>query len=153
MNRDFILRELHGGLWHTTHPDRFRHILSRGAITPEPDISNSERWKASAGPEFYPYVRTLGGVSLFDFDKFDSESYSEKFPSSSWYEFVPFRETWGCAAWIEIDRARAAHKFVSATDLVARWNNEKAYHHTIMPHLEWLIALSQVCLNVVSGPC
>ena len=61
MNRDFIWRELHGGLWHTTHPDRFRDILTRGAIIPEPDIPNSERWKASKEPEFYPYVRTLGG--------------------------------------------------------------------------------------------
>jgi hypothetical protein len=91
MNRDFIWRELHGGLWHTTHPDRFRVILTCGAIVPVPDIPVIERWKASAGPEFYPYVRTLGGVSLFDFNNFDSESYSEKFPLSSWYEFIPFR--------------------------------------------------------------
>jgi hypothetical protein len=136
MNRDFIWRELHGGLWHTTHPDRFRDILTRGAIIPEPDIPNSERWKASKGPEFYPYVRTLGGVSLFDFNNFEPESYSREFRVSNWHDFVSFRKDWGCAVWIEIDRVRAAHNFVSTTDLVGRQNDEKAFRHTIMPHLE-----------------
>ncbi len=136
MIHDFILRELYGGLWHTTHPDRFRSILTRGAIIPNPDIPESERWKTSKGAEFFPYVRKLGGVSLFDFDKFDSESYSENAPLSNWYEFVPFRKDWGCAVWIEIDRARTATNFVSASDLVDRWNNEKANRHPIMPYLE-----------------
>jgi hypothetical protein len=99
-------------------------------------MPDSERWKASAGPEFYPYVRLLGGVSLFEFDKFDAESYSEKFPFSNWCEFVPFRQKWGCAVWIEINRVRVARNLISATDLLDRWNDEKAYHHTIMPQLE-----------------
>lgn len=136
MIHDFILRELYGGLWHTTHPDRFRSILTGGAIIPNPDIPESERWKTSKGAEFFPYVRKLGGVSLFDFDEFDPESYSEKCPSSSWYELVPFRKDWGCAVWIEIDRARTARNVISATDLVDKWNNEEAHRHTIMPYLE-----------------
>src|ERR1035438_4494083 len=68
--RQLVLQRTQGGLWHTTRPERFDRILSTGAILPEPDILDSERW-ANAGPEHYPYVRTLGGVSLFDFDGFN----------------------------------------------------------------------------------
>lgn len=42
--RDRVLRELYGGLWHTTHPDRFKGILAAGAILPEPGIPDRERW-------------------------------------------------------------------------------------------------------------
>jgi hypothetical protein len=136
MSRDFIWRELRGRLWHTTHPDRFQRILKCGAIVPEPDIPDSERWKTAAGPEHFPYVRTIGGVSLFDFYKFDPDSYAEKCPSSSWQEFVPFREEWGCAVWIEIDRAQAADHFISGADLIASWKAEGAYRHTVMPYIE-----------------
>ena|SRR5258707_6506089 len=134
--RDFIWRELHGRLWHMTHPDRFQRILERGAIVPEPDIPDSERWKTAGGPEHYPYVRAIGGVSLFDFDEFDPESYEEKHPLSNWQEFVPFRREWCCAVWIEIDRAHAADHFVSGADLIARWKAEGAYRHTVMPYIE-----------------
>src|SRR5258708_20259302 len=92
--RGLVLRELSGRLWHTTHPNRFKSILNSGAILPEPDIPDSERWKASKGNQSFPFVRTLGGVSLFDFDQFDPDSYSERYPISSWYEFVTYREPW-----------------------------------------------------------
>ena len=136
MLRDFIWQELHGGLWHTTHPDRFQCILEHGAIVPHPNIPDSERWKARRGAEYYPFVRTIGGVSLFDFDEFDPESYREKCPISNWDEFVPFRKEWRCAVWIEIDRAQAADHLVSGADLVLRWKAEAAYHHSIMPYIE-----------------
>jgi len=47
--REAILPELVGGLWHTTHPDRFERILKAGAILPEPDIPDKERWKTAEG--------------------------------------------------------------------------------------------------------
>jgi hypothetical protein len=40
-----VLAELRDGLWHTTHPDRYTGILSTGAILPNPDIPDSDRWK------------------------------------------------------------------------------------------------------------
>lgn len=134
--RAFILEQLQGRLWHTTHPDRFQSILKCGAIIPEPNISENERWKTSGGSDYYPYVRTIDGVSLFDFDNFDPCSYSEKYPLSSWHEFVPYRQEWGCAVWIELDREQVADNLISASDLVARWKSEKAYRHTIMPYIE-----------------
>src|SRR5438128_1622189 len=99
--RDRILQELLGGLWHATHPDRFAQILTSGALLPEPEIPDSERWGTLQGPTFYPYVRTLGGVSLFDFGGFDPDIYREKYPMSSWFNFVPYRREWGCSVWIE----------------------------------------------------
>ena len=76
---EFLMSKLHGRLWHMTHPERFLGIMQSGAIVPEPDIDNKVRWKASCGEEFYPYVRFIGGVSLFDFHQFDPESYADDF--------------------------------------------------------------------------
>jgi hypothetical protein len=135
--RDLVLRELHGRLWHTTHPDRFKGILTSGAILPDPNMLDSDRWGTSQGPDYYPYVRTLGGVSLFDFDQFDAEAYSRDYPMSSWSEFVPYRERWGCSVWIEIDRKKVdPHNIVSRSDLVKGWKTARAYQHKIMPYIE-----------------
>lgn len=110
--------------------------MAQGAILPEPNIPDPERWCTGSGPEHYPYVRTLGGVSLFDFDGFDPISYSEKHRMSSWYEFVPFRKSWNCAVWIEISRERASSNLILGRDLLARWKSDAAYGHMIMPYIE-----------------
>src|SRR5262249_7499642 len=130
-----ILRNLYGGLWHTTHPERFKAILASGALLPDPEMPDGDRWGTSQGPDHYPYVRTLRAISLFDFDQFDAEAYSERCPSSSWCEFVPYRQHWGCAVWIEIDRIQAGPRLISAPDLVARWKADSAYGHNIMPYI------------------
>jgi len=135
--RAHVLRELCGGLWHATHPDRFKEILTSGAILPDPNIPESDRWGTSQGPDNYPYVRTLGGVSLFDFGGFDPHAYSEKCPMSSWTEFVPYRRHWGCSVWIQIDRERVEPgRLISAPELVRRWHAASAYKHKIMPYIE-----------------
>ena len=71
-------------------PDRLASILEDEGILSEPDIPESDRWKTSRGPEYYPYVRTLGGVSLFDFNNFDQKSYDEKYPLSNCVNLFPF---------------------------------------------------------------
>ena len=73
-----IWRELWGGVWHTTHPERFLSILNDGAILLEPPIPNDERWGVGLGPDHYPFVRSIGGVSLFDFRDFDPVRWSRK---------------------------------------------------------------------------
>ncbi|WP_316168226.1 MULTISPECIES: hypothetical protein [unclassified Bradyrhizobium] len=133
---DFVWQELQSRLWHMTHPHRFRGILERGAILPEPEIPEKERWKSGRGRDYYPYVRSIGGVSLFDFDGFDPVNYSEQCRLSNWHDFVPFPSAWGSAVWIEIDRAKIADRFVSGSDLLARWKQEGAHRHTIMPYIE-----------------
>ncbi len=134
--RKRVLDVLIGCLWHTTHSDRFVSILEDGAILSEPDIPESDRWKTVKGPEYYPYARILGGVSLFDFNDFDPESYDEKYPLSTWREFVPFRSAWGSAVWIEIDRETVKNCLLSGDELLARWKKEEAHHHSIMPLIE-----------------
>lgn len=134
--RDRVLEELTGGLWHSTHPDRFEMILAAGAILPEPTIPESERWSTREGPKYYPYVRWIGGVSLFDFHEFDADDYTQKYPASSWSYFVPYHREWKCSVWIEIDRKRVASHIISPEDLEARQYAEGAHLHKRMPRIE-----------------
>jgi len=127
--RALVLQKLQGGVWHTTNMNRFQGILRSSAILPEPEIPDSERWRG------YPYVRTLGGVSLFDFRKFNREQYWEDFPMSTWAEFVPYRRAWKEAVWIEIDVDKLGEAFLSGVDLLARWNAAKVGSR-IMPEIE-----------------
>ncbi len=126
--RELVLQEVYDGLWHTTHLARFTRILGDGAILPEPNIPESERWGMS-------YVRSLGGVSLFEFKGFEPVSYSKEFPLSSWAEFVPFRSVWNSSVWIEIDRERVLQKLVSGFNLLEQWKAGKVYKR-LMPHIE-----------------
>lgn len=123
-------------LWHTTSLTRYQMIREVGNIMPEPPISDQERWGACSGPECYPYVRSLGGVSLFDSESFNPEHYDKKYPLSTWQEFVPYRSTWGQAIWIEINRESILGGFINAKELLARWKSEGAYKHNIMPMIE-----------------
>lgn len=127
---------LRAQLWHTTPPERFAQILKTGAILPDPPIADTLRWKTSRGPHYYPYVRTIGGVSLFDFAGFDPERYSAECPMSSWREFVPYSRTWGTSIWIEIDRRAIASHLLTAKELAERQNRENAHRHTLMPRIE-----------------
>ena len=129
-----VLKELYGGLWHTTPPDRFKEILSSGAILPL--RTNPDGWKTLGGEGYCPYAMKLGGVSLFDFADFDPEAYAQKCPLSSWFEYVPCRSKWGSAVWIEIDRAKVADRLISSADVVAKWKAEQAYRHNFMPYIE-----------------
>jgi hypothetical protein len=133
--REAVLAELVGGVWHTTNQDRFHRILECGAILPEPDISGRERWGTAGGPAGYPYVRSIGGVSLFDFRGFEAESYSAKYPASSWGYFVPCHLDWDSAVWIEIDHEALGSAFISGVDLLAKWEVE-GYVRRIMPLIE-----------------
>lgn len=62
-----VLQTLRGGVWHTTDSERYKGILSAGAILPEPPIPDSDRWETGLGTIGCSYVRSIGGVSLFDF--------------------------------------------------------------------------------------
>jgi hypothetical protein len=131
-----VLNLLRGRLWHTTSPERYQMIMETGSILPNPPIPEQEKWSAFRGAEFYPYVRSLGGVSLFDFEEFNHKSYSTNYFQSNWREFVPFRRTWRQSVWIEINRQKIADAFISGEMLLAKWKLDAAYHHSIMPIIE-----------------
>jgi hypothetical protein len=128
--------ELLGKLWHTTSVERYRQIVNDGSISPNPPIEDSERWKTNRGPDYYPYVRTLGGVSLFDFNNFNEDQYSEEYPLSNWTFFVPYTKRWKASVWIEINRKMILGNFISGQELLLRWKQEEAYKHTFMPIIE-----------------
>jgi hypothetical protein len=86
-----LLSALRGSVWHSTNSERYKGILSAGAILPEPPIPDSDRWGTRPGTIGCPYVRSIGGGSLFDFRDFNPEGYSKNYPLSSWREFVPYR--------------------------------------------------------------
>jgi hypothetical protein len=133
--RETLLKELCGGLWHTTLLDRYELILSTGSISPDPDIPDSERWSTSQGKEFYPYVRQLGGVSLFDFANFDPNAYAERCPNSTWRAFIPFLEQSDHAVWIEINRERL-QQFIPGEELLKMWKAEVGRAPLLMPYIE-----------------
>jgi len=128
--------ELRNGLWHTTHPLRFDLIRISGAIVANPKLPESERWKTTQGAAYYPFVRTLNAISLFDFTDFEPDKYSNEYPLSTWWTFVPCRRDWDSSIWIEIDRALIEASFVPARQIIAMWNERRAYRHTVMPIVE-----------------
>ena len=129
-------RLLLGKLWHTTSPSRYKMILQAGMISPTPQIPEKDRWGTAQVPDYYPYVRSIGGVSLFDFKGFDQKRYSKKYPLSNWREFVPYRRKWGQAIWIEINRDAIINHYINGEDLLKKWKHEKAFQHNIMPIIE-----------------
>jgi hypothetical protein len=134
-HRRLVLDQVTGSVWHTTSSARFKDILKSGSILAEPGIADKARWGTARGRVFYPYVRSLRGVSLFDFSEFDAESYSAAYPTSSWATFVPYQSQWKEAVWIEIDTMRLSESYVCGTALLARWKADKATNR-IMPMIE-----------------
>ena len=127
---------LNEGLWHTTSSDRLEAIVASGAIKVEPAISDNERHKTANGPANYPFARSIGAVSIFDFSNFDPAGYGVRFPVSNWRAFVPCYHKWSRAIWIEIDATECGSKIISGAALLNRWRMEEAYAHTLMPHIE-----------------
>ncbi len=117
-----VLRLIKCGVWHTTSRERFESICRDGEIRAEPNIHDSERWSTRSGPRYFPYVRSLGGISLFDFSEFEAKTYNEKYRLSNWDEFVPFRQDWGSAVWIKINRVSVEKNLIAPDRLLARWN-------------------------------
>ncbi len=109
---------LRGAIWHTTNAERFNRILEDGFILPNPSIPNSGRWNTARGPKYYPYVRSINGVSLFDFNDFDELDYSKKYPICQWSNFVPCLSKYDTAFWIEIEPDKIADNLISGKILL-----------------------------------
>lgn len=124
------------GLWHSTNYEGYEGIVRSGAILSEPDIPDCDRWCVSQGAEHYPYVRSLGGVSLFDFRNFEPLKYSKKYPVSSWQTFVPLDSTGGLDFWLEVDRSAVTRSLISGKALVDQWKQDCAFGNNLMPIIE-----------------
>lgn len=89
------------------------------------------------GPSHYPFVRSIGGVSLFDFRAFDEKEYASRYPSSTWGVFVPcciHRDS--RAIWIEIDFQVIHNGFLDGPTVVRRWKDSGELQRKIMPVIE-----------------
>lgn len=117
----FVADFLKGGLWHTTSTDRFKLIQRDGAIRVNPPVQDSQRHKTANGPENYPFVRSLGGVSLFGFSEFEQVEYQARYPVSNWHAFVPVWQAWSSAIWIEIDRDITGSAIIEPQALLDNW--------------------------------
>jgi hypothetical protein len=131
----FVSDVLADGLWHTTSRERFHAALISGGLLAESDLLDCRRHKTAKGPSNYPFARLLGGVSLFDFARFDSASYEAAYPVSNWRSFVPTRPGGGESLWIELDPS-GYPAVIRGTELLAEWKAQKAFGHTIMPLIE-----------------
>ncbi|MCK4207212.1 hypothetical protein J3U99_20810 [Brucella pituitosa] len=132
----FIYEKLIGGFWHFTSTERFDRITKDGFILPEPDIPDTERWSTSQGPEWYPYVRSIGGFSIFHFPlAFNLEQYRIDYPFSNLEEFIPYFRKWGHAVWLEIDYTKQLRHIKLGADLLDKWRTEGKGKRW-MPHVE-----------------
>ena len=129
-----ILRD---GIWHTTSTERFEGILAAGSILPDPQhIPDKDRWGTALGPGLYPFVRSMGGVSLFDFLGFDETTYNDQYPLSMWRTFVPCFSKWDEAIWIELNRSAIKDNFVNGKTVIDRWKQQNELGRKIMPLIE-----------------
>ncbi|GAA6147758.1 hypothetical protein NBRC116586_08200 [Pseudooceanicola nitratireducens] len=55
---------------------------------------------------------------------------------SNWYEFIPHRQVWGGAVWIEIDRQAASGSLLTAEQIRESWDQDGKRQHTRMPQIE-----------------
>lgn len=127
---------LRGSVWHTTTPERFQSIVKSGFLLPDPDIPDKDRWGTGLGESHYPFVRSLGGVSLFDFRQFDEKAYPKSYPNSSVYSFVPCSHRSSIAVWIEIDTDSVTQNIIFGDDLLVKWKNSNELGRKIMPLIE-----------------
>lgn len=132
----FVAEVLEDRLWHTTSYDRFHMIVRDEALKVEPSLPDSVRHKTASGPVNYPFVRSLGGVSLFNFADFDPDDYQSRYPLSNWQAFVPLWRAWERSIWIEIDARLCDSTIIQPSQLLELWRLKQAWGHTIMPQIE-----------------
>lgn len=89
-------------IWHVTSKTNFERIISDGEIKAEPDIPDELRYATFKGLSYYPLVRSLGGISLFDFTVQEQSAVHYR----TAIEFPPYScsEESSVRIWIEIDR-------------------------------------------------
>jgi len=131
-----LLDDLIGSIWHTTSSERLEQIYAAGAITPNPSIPDKHRWNTKGGPGRYPFVREIGGISLFDFRGFDANKYSEKFPLSGWRRFVPCVQYWDESYWIELSVDERSPEFLNGIELQKKQAEMSALSNILMPLIE-----------------
>ncbi|HIF9218062.1 TPA: hypothetical protein ACX6QF_003606 [Photobacterium damselae] len=100
-------------------------IINDGCIQANPNIPDNERWGTKLGEKYYPFVRSLGGVSVFDFREFDVQVHNNKF-GNDWATFIPCRSDWQSTIWIELDISKLGNNFKSGQTIREMWHKMKS---------------------------
>ncbi|MFT6926371.1 MAG: hypothetical protein ACJAZP_001981 [Psychromonas sp.] len=122
--------ELTKGVWHSTSSERYNKISESKYIKPEPDIPDEERCTNSSS-----FVRSLGGVSLFDFRHFNLAEYNHKYDLAIWATFVPCRSGWDETIWLELDEEKMNTAYLSPNEVMLKLSIAKAGQQ-IVPEIE-----------------
>ncbi|AYO14234.1 hypothetical protein D0812_07375 [Vibrio owensii] len=132
--------QLRGKVWHSTSIENAKSIVGCGAILAEPELSETKRW----GSATQLFVRSIGGISLFDFRLPNSHS------SGLLSRFVPCKVDLIRTVWFEIDLSKLGSSFLSAEDTRLRWINA-GMNTQYMPKLEAasLCAIPISCIKTV----
>jgi hypothetical protein len=123
-----VPNELKGKIWHSTSKELALEIYSHGYIIFDPSIDESKRWGGKS-KSTHPFVRSIGGISLFDF-RLPSSHVSEIL-----YSFIPCRTGWPQTVWLEINHFYLGDMFSSAEETRIRWI-EAGMNRQYMPKLE-----------------
>ncbi len=123
-----IPKQLKGKVWHSTSILNAKEIVAHGEILANPDIEAERRWGGTCESK-YPFVRTLGGISLFDFRLPKAHS------NDLLVRWVPCHVNLTATVWFEIDTSKLQGFFLSAEETRIRWQ-EAGMDRQFMPHLE-----------------
>lgn len=148
MTMEELLPTLKGGLWHVTRAERYSKIISSGGIDPNPEgVPDTERWQTQNGQRGFPFVRYVGGVSLFDFINWDIDkcagSCVRGLYCCGWEYFIPVLQWNGrrldSSVWIEINYDAVKHNLKLNEELESSQRAEQKRSgdiHTLLPCVE-----------------
>lgn len=123
-----IPNQLKGKVWHSTSVVNAKKIVTHGEILANPDIEAESRWGGTCESK-YPFVRTLGGISLFDFRL--PKTHSNELLT----RWVPCHTKIPATVWFEIDISKLKGFFLSAEETRIKWR-DAGMDRQFMPHLE-----------------
>jgi hypothetical protein len=120
------------GIWHVTSKSCFKSMLADGEIKAEPRIPDDKRYNTDKGTKYYPFVRSIGGISLFDFC-------TEEFKFHHYINAVNFspkscNEELSDIVWIEMDRDAIKDRIITNNELMKQ--RIKECFHQIIPIYE-----------------
>ncbi|MGR5518921.1 hypothetical protein ACPV5H_26345 [Vibrio harveyi] len=137
-----VPQQLQGKVWHSTTLENANEIVRKGYILAEPNIDQSKRWGRNDSSA-YPFVRSIGGISLFDFRLPSSHS------NPMLYSFVPCKAGYTQTVWFEIDIQKLDESFLSADETREQWKASGMVRN-YMPKLE-ACSLCPIPTNLVKS--
>ncbi|ENX05966.1 hypothetical protein [Acinetobacter courvalinii] len=136
-----LINNLLNSVCHTTTVSSFIKIYESKYIYvhPAPEMLEHEKYGNVNCPNNNTYVRSLNGISLFDFEDFSLEKYDNFFKPGygDLYRFLPIHERNRkdqISIWLIID-VTLTNKYVNREKLYSQWNSQSK-NGKFMPKVE-----------------